>query len=187
VEIELVQPSATVPWWAQFLPLLVVAGILVWRFMRPQRISVTRMWIQPIVLVALAGWAIYASEQLNPAPGWEIAAALAIGAVAGVPFGVLRGMHTDVRPTDRPGVMYLGSSWATIAIFIAAFALRTVIRVTMPNRGSLSSAIGDGLLAFAIVFIATSYVVIVRKYREEVAGRLAVPPLPRPSGEEKEA
>jgi hypothetical protein len=187
VEIELVQPNTPVPWWAQFLPLLVVAGILVWRFMRPQRISVTRMWIQPIVLVALAGWAIYASEQLNPAPGWEIAAGLAIGAIAGVPFGILRGMHTDVRPTERPGVMYLGSSWATIAIFIAAFALRTVIRVTMPNHGSLSSVIGDGLLAFAIVFIATSYIVIVGKYREELAGRLAAPPAPQSVKEEEEA
>ncbi|MEO6836007.1 MAG: hypothetical protein ABI231_08910, partial [Candidatus Tumulicola sp.] len=75
------QPSPNVPWWLQLLPLVVVAAILIFRFIRPQRISVTRMWIQPIVLVLLTGWAIYTTETLNPAPGWEIAAALVAGAI----------------------------------------------------------------------------------------------------------
>jgi hypothetical protein len=172
------QSNTNVPWWAQLLPLVVVVAVLAVRFVRPQRISVTRMWIQPLILVVLTGWAIYASEILNPAPGWEIVVALLIGAVAGVPFGVLRGMHTDVRPTERRGVMYLGSSWVTIVIFVVAFGLRSVIRLLMPHRGSLSSAIGDGLLGFAIAFIAASYVVIFRKYEAEVAGRLAAPAPP---------
>lgn len=101
-----------------------------------------------------------------------------IGAIAGVPFGILRGIHTDVRPTDRPGVMYLGSSWVTIAIFLVAFGLRSGVRFMMPRHGSLTGAVGDGLLAFAIAFIIASYVVIARKYREEVAGRLASQPAP---------
>jgi hypothetical protein len=73
-------------------------------------------------------------------------------------------MHTDVRPTDKPGVMHLGSSWVTIAIFAVAFGLRYAIRMAMPQRGELTGTIGDGLLAFAIVFIAASYFVIFRKY-----------------------
>jgi hypothetical protein len=172
------QPSPNVPWWVQLLPLVVVVVVLAIRFIRPQRISVTRMWIQPLILVALTGWTIYATEALNPAPGWQIVAALAIGGIVGVPFGVLRGIHTDVRPTERPGVMYLGSSWITIVIFAVAFGLRAVVRTIMPHRGSLSAAIGDGLLAFAIAFIAASYVVIFRKYELEVAGRLSAPPAP---------
>lgn len=172
------QATPNVSPWLQFLPLAIVVAILLFRFIRPQRISVTRMWIQPIVLVVLTSYAIYATEKLNPAPVWEIALALVIGAVAGVPFGILRGLHTDVRPTERRGVMYLGSSWITILIFLVAFGLRTTIRVLVPHRGSLSSAIGDGLLGFAIAFIVASYVVIFRKYEEEVAGRLASPPAP---------
>lgn len=170
--------SPNSPSWLQFLPLAIVAIILIFRFIRPQRISVTRMWIQPIILVMLTGWVVYATEAMNPAPGWEVAVALIVGALAGIPLGILRGIHTDVRPTDRPGVMYLGSSWVTITIFIAAFGSRTVIRMLMPRHGSLSSAIGDGLLTFAIAFIITSYVVIFRKYQEEVAGRLAAPAAP---------
>ncbi|HEX4013458.1 MAG TPA: hypothetical protein VHX17_06125 [Candidatus Cybelea sp.] len=134
--------------------------------LRPQRISVTRMWISPIILCALTAWVIYLNNMLNPAPPLEIALGLVIGAFAGLPFGILRGMHTDVRPTDRRGVMYLGSSWVTLIIFAAAFGLRYVIRLFIPRHGSLTATIGDGLLAFAITFIGASYVVIFRKYEE---------------------
>ncbi len=140
---------------------------------RPQRISVARMWISPIVLCALTGWVIYMNDVMNPAPPWEIALGIVLGIVLGIPFGVLRGLHTDVRPTDRRGVMYLGSSWVTLVIFVVAFGLRYVVRMVMPHRGSLSATIGDGLLGFAIAFIATSYVVILRKYEAVVKARAA--------------
>jgi Protein of unknown function (DUF1453) len=165
--------SGGAPAWAQFLPLIIVVAVLTIRLVRPQRISVTRMWVTPIIFCALSAWAIYAAEMINPAPPWEIAIGLIVGAAAGIPFGILRGIHTDVRPTDRPGVMYLGSSWATIAIFGAAIALRYGARALMPHRGSLSSVVGDGALAFAITFIATSYLSIYRKYERELAGKIA--------------
>ncbi len=122
------------------------------------------MWVSPIILCALTVWVIYANDKLNPAPPVEIALGVVVGALAGVPFGILRGMHTTVRLTDRRGVMYLGSSWVTLAIFIVAFGLRYGVRSFMPHRGSLVGTIGDGLLAFAIAFIAASYAVIFRKY-----------------------
>lgn len=122
------------------------------------------MWVTPLLLCGLTAWVIYANNMLNPAPPFEIALGLVAGAVAGIPFGILRGIHTEVRPTERPGVMYLGSSWVTLAIFIGAFGLRYGVRELMPQRGSLAGAVGDGLLAFAIAFIVTSYVVILRKY-----------------------
>jgi hypothetical protein len=141
-------------------------ALLAVRLIRPQKITVTRMWVTPLVLCVLMGWVIYANEMLNPTPPLEIAAALIIGGICGVPFGILRGMHTDVRPTDRRGVMYLGSSWITLAIFAVAFGLRFVIRELMPTTGTLSGAIGDALLAFAIAFIVASYAVIFRKYEK---------------------
>jgi hypothetical protein len=155
----------------QLLPLLIVIVLLAIRLIRPQRISVTRMWITPIVLCFLTAWVIYVNETINPAPPLEIALGLIVGALAGIPFGILRGIHTDVRPTDRPGVMYLGSSWITIVIFGAAFGLRYAVRLLMPQHGSLSGTIGDGLLAFAIAFIITSYLMIFRKYEAESASR----------------
>jgi hypothetical protein len=145
-----------------------VVVILAIRLVKPQRISVTRMWITPILLCVLTGWAIYANDLINPAPSAEIALGLILGAAVGLPFGILRGMHTDVRPTDRRGVMYLGSSWITLLIFVGAFAVRYVARILMPQRGSLTGIVGDAVLAFAIAFIAASYVVIFRKYEKLV-------------------
>ena len=158
------QSSAGAPGWAQLLPLVIVVVVLTIRMIRPTRISVTRMWITPIVLCGLAAVAVYANQQAEPAPFWAIALGIVAGLATGSPFGVLRGVHTDVRAADRPGVMYLGSSWITAAIFIGAFALRYAARELMPHSGILAGIIGDALLAFAIAFIATSYAVIFRKY-----------------------
>ena len=141
-----------------------VVAILAVRFVRPQKISVTRMWVTPIFLCLLTAWVIYINEMLNPAPPLEIALGIVIGACAGIPLGILRGMHTEVRPTEKRGVMYLGSSWITIAIFAVAFGLRYAVRALMPHRGSLTGTIGDALLAFAVAFIVASYAVIFRKY-----------------------
>jgi hypothetical protein len=91
---------------------------------------------------------------------------------------MLRGRHTDVRLTDRPGVMYLGASWASGLIFAAAFGFRFVVRMVMPHRGALSSVISDALLAFALAYICTSYLAIYRKYEAEVAGQIPSPPEP---------
>lgn len=163
------QSSQNAPVWAQLLPVVVIVAILAIRSIRPARISVTRMWITPIVFCALAGFVIYGTQQLEPAPVWEIAAGLIAGSVAGIPFGILRGTHTDVRPADRPGVMYLGSSWMTILVYLVAFGLRFAVREVMPHRGALAGVIGDALLGFAIAFIATSYIVIFRKYEVAAA------------------
>ena len=152
------------PAWLQLLPLVIVVVLLAVRMVRPQRISVTRMWLTPIILCGLTAWVIYANEMLNPAPPIEIVLGLAIGGLLGIPFGALRGRHTDVRPTDRRGVMYLGSSWVTLVILLAVFGFRFVIRTLMPHRGSLAATVGDGLLAFAITYIAASYAVIFQKY-----------------------
>jgi hypothetical protein len=172
------QTNPAAPAWVRFVPLVIVVLVLAFRLVRPQRISVTRMWVTPIVFCALSAWVIYAGQKLNPASPLEIVLGLVVGAAAGVPFGILRGVHTDVRPTDRPGVMYLGSSWATIVIFVAAFALRYAARTLMPQRGSIASVVGDAALAFAITFIVTSYISIYRKYERELAGKIAAPPAP---------
>jgi hypothetical protein len=170
--------SSTMPVWGQLLPIVIVLVLVIVRTIRPQRISVTRLWLSPLILCGIAAFSIYETEMLNPAPVWEIAVGLIVGAAAGIPFGMLRGYHTDVRPTDRPGVMYLGSSWAASLIFVGAFGLRFGIRTLMPHRGSLATVVGDGLLAFAIAYIATSYLAIYRKYQAELAGAIAAPPAP---------
>ncbi len=143
---------------------IIIAAIVLFRASRPQRTSVTRMWISAGILMLLAVFAIVAGEMRFSAPAWEIALALAVGAGAGIPIGMLRGHHTRVSATDRHGVMELGASWATAGIYLGAFVLRGVVRMLMPATSPLGAVIGDGLLAFAIAIIAVTYLTVYRKY-----------------------
>ncbi len=143
---------------------IVVIGLILFRASRPQRISVTRMWAQAIILMLVGAFAIYSYELLNPAPLWEVIAAVIIGVVAGVPVGILRGHHTQVSATDRHGVMQLGPSWATAGIYVGAFGFRALLRYLVPPASPLGSVVGDAVMVFAIAIIGTTYYAVYRKY-----------------------
>jgi Protein of unknown function (DUF1453) len=150
---------------------VIVIALFVWRMARPQRTSVLRLWIMPLSLVVLTGlsiWAnIYASalQGQMPPPYWEIAAVLFVGALLGVPLGFLRGRHSEVKPTERAGVMYVHSSPVIIVVWLAAFVARAALRAYLPHAQSGAALGGDGLLAFAIAALITSYYAIYKKYR----------------------
>ena len=143
---------------------IVIIALILFRASRPQRISVTRMWVMAIVLMLLGAFAIYGYEQLNPAPPFEIVLAVLIGIAAGVPVGMLRGRHTHVSATDRHGVMQLGPSWATAGIYIGAFVVRAILRMLVPPASPLGTVVGDAVLVFAIAIIGTTYYVVYQKY-----------------------
>jgi hypothetical protein len=101
----------------------------------------------------------------TPPPDWEIAAALLVGAVLGVPLGVLRGQHTDVRATERRGVMFVQSSPVIVIVWLAAFVARAALRAYMPHAQGGAALAGDGVMAFAVAALITSYYAIYTKYR----------------------
>lgn len=136
--------------------------MVLYRASRPQRISVTRMWIQAGFLILLAALAIFAAESQS-APMWQVALAAVLGLIAGIPVGLLRGHHTQVAATTKHGVMQLGPSWVTAGIYLGAFLLRAVIRATLP-AGTLGAVAGDGLLVFAIGIVGATYYAVYRKY-----------------------
>jgi hypothetical protein len=146
------------------LILAVILALVLYRSARPQRTSVTRMWIYAGILIAVAAISLYESMVLFQPPIWEIAAAIVLGLVAGIPLGLLRGHHTQVTTTDRDGVMQLGPSWQTAAIYIAAFGARFAIRAALPPTSTIGNVIGDGLLFFAIGIIGATYYAVYQKY-----------------------
>ena len=152
---------------------VIIAGLMVYRNLRPQKMTLTRMWVAPILFTAMTAFAIWGSQQTNPAPAWAIAVAVVAGLILGAPLGYLRGKHTNVRITDKPGVMYLDASWVVLALWLGAFVLRRVIQALLP-QGAISSIIGDGLIVFAIGTVVISYVEIYKKYRalEAAAGQI---------------
>jgi hypothetical protein len=152
---------------------VVVIALFVWRMSRPQRTTVAGLWVRPIILVLLtafvvwsAGFAAVALGQ-TPPPAWEVAVVLAVGAVLGIPLGLLRGKHSEVKPTERPGVMYVHSSPLIAIIWIVAFVARAAIRYLVPGAQSGAGVWGDGLLAFAVAAIIASSFAIYSKYRQQ--------------------
>jgi hypothetical protein len=155
----------------------VVGALVIYRVSVPRRVSVTRMWVMAGILMALAVLAIVAYERMNPAPAWEIAIAIVGGLVAGIPVGLLRGYHTKVSATERPGVMQLGASWATAGIYLGAFALRAGIRYLVPMTSPAGSIVGDALLVFAIAIVGASYYAVYRTYQTLEAVTITTSPV----------
>lgn len=154
------QPSV----WNQLAIYVVIAGIVLFRYTRPMKMSIARLFIAPVVFLALTVVSIWASQQLNPAPAWAIAAAVVLGVVFGVPLGIGMSAHRIVRRTEQPHIMYVEPSWVTAVIWIGAFILRAVIRLLLPP-GVVATVVGDGLVLFGISAIVASYFVIYRKFR----------------------
>ena len=145
------------------LILAVILALILFRASRPQRTSVTRMWIYATIQMAVVALLLYESLSVFVPPIWELVAAIALGFVAGIPVGLLRGHHTQVSATDRHGVMQLGPSWQTATIYIAALAVRFFIRMELPPS-AFGNVIADGLLFFALGIVGATYFAIYQKY-----------------------
>lgn len=154
------QPSV----WSQLAIYIVIAGIVLFRYSRPMKMSMVRLFITPFVFLAMTVAVIWSSELVNPAPVIWIAAAVVIGVALGVPLGIAMSAHRVVRRTEKRHVMYVEPSWVTAVIWIGAFILRVVIRLLLP-QGVMATVVGDGLVLFGISAILASYFVIYRKFR----------------------
>lgn len=161
------QPSTTFT----ILVYVVVLGVFVYRMTRPRRMSVAQLAVMPFVLLAITALAVWGNAQaaaLNGtpmAPPWQTGVALTLGCVLGIPLGILRGQHSEVRPADKPGVMFVHSSPLIIVVWLAAFALRALVRVVAPRAGPAETLAGDAALTFAVSALVFSYVVIYQRYR----------------------
>lgn len=150
---------------------VVAIAFFVWRMSRPQRTTVIGLWLRPVFLVFLTAFVVWSGNFAGlvlgqtPPPAWEVAAVLFVGAALGVPLGFLRGRHSEVKPTGRPGVMYVHSSPIIVIVWLAAFVARAALRFLMPGAQTGANIWGDGLLAFAVAAIVTSCFAIYAKYR----------------------
>ncbi|MGC8485451.1 MAG: hypothetical protein ACP5O6_07455 [Candidatus Baltobacteraceae bacterium] len=143
---------------------LAAFALVLFRMSRPQRISTARLWVAPTLLTFVGIWAVYAEQSLAPSPLWEIVVAVILGVALGVPLGFLRGAHTPVQATKDPGVMLLGSALVPALIYVTAFAARVLLHLVFPLGSAIGAVVGDGLLVFAVAFLAASYFAIYRKY-----------------------
>ncbi len=142
---------------------IVVIAMLVWRMMRPARVSVARIWVRPAILVVFVALAVWGERFTAPAPAWEVAAILAAGAVLGIPLGILRGRHSQVQSTERAGVYVVRSSPFIVVVWLVAFVARGAIRYFIPGASHGATVWSLGFLAFATAAILASAFIVHQK------------------------
>jgi energy-coupling factor transporter transmembrane protein EcfT len=152
----------------QLVVYLAIIALVIVRLMRPQRMRASRLWIGPAAIVALSVFVIWVSYEAHAAV-WAIALAVVAGLILGVPFGLVRGRHTDVRTTENPHVLLVQPSTAPVLIWFAAFAVRFLIRALFPNVGPTGLALSDGFLAFALASVIAARYVIAQKFKAQHA------------------
>ena len=143
---------------------LIVAVVIVFRFTRPMRLTASRLWIAPAILVALTAFVIWGSVEAH-ASASAIGIAVVLGAAFGVPFGLLRGRHSRVRKTENPKVLLVEPSLIPFLIWLLAFGLRFAIRTFLPRAGPGTMAASDGFLAFAVASVIAARYVIAEKFK----------------------
>ena len=137
----------------QFAPYLLPALILVLvvrRSLTERKLKAERLWVMPVLLLAVGGWALYASPPVNPLAIGAVTAALALGVLAGWWRGRLP------RITIDPATHNLTSKTSPIGTLLIAglYLLRYGVRAyevdhpaALPGGAAL---ITDALMVFAI-------------------------------------
>lgn len=148
----------------RYLPIILVVILVIWRNSRPQTMNEVRFWIPVALLVFLTGFMFYGLMRVDPDAITYGLIASAVGIVLGIPFGIARGHHSQVRLADKQGHFIVDPSLVVLLIWLGAFAARFLVRFFLPTAGAVTLGVSDGLVVFAMTSVVVARVVIFRKY-----------------------
>jgi hypothetical protein len=131
---------------------LVAAAFVVRRTLRPQTVRVWGLIAAPVLLFIVA-CAIVVHAPPTSAIGVGI---IATGAIGGAALGYARALHSRVTLGPRPGTLVVAGNGILVAILLAAFAARLLIRAASGNAGSLSLALSDAFLIFGVTSVGVA-------------------------------
>lgn len=167
---------------APYIPLLLVAALVLRRAGKPQKVNPGRMWIRPLILLLLVGTALIA----GPFPGLLIEALFALAAGAGVGVGYLRAHHQKLSIDAKTGRISSQTSTIGTVLVLGLFALRFGLRTVFPetsqhhHAATTATYATNGLLIFTVAMLVTNSILIWNRTRPLVAahaaGTLEMPP-----------
>jgi hypothetical protein len=160
--------TAAQPIYYALLVLFIVVRFLM-RELRERHLSNVQLFVLPGILLAM--WlALAISAGANAHPDF---AELGLRNAIALPFGVLVGFgvarFTTVRIGDDGKIFFRGS-YVTVAIWLAALALRFGARYVFPSGLAVSSVLASSASLVLLVFVATA-VVRLLVYRKANAER----------------
>jgi hypothetical protein len=135
------------------LPLLALV-LIVRRSLRRRRLKAERLWVMPVLLLAIAGSSLAASPPAASSAVAAVVAAAALGALAGWWRGRLTHIAVD------PATHELTSRTSVVGALLVAglFAVRYGLRmIELQRPAALPGGAGlatDALMAFAVAMVA---------------------------------
>lgn len=163
--------------WLSYLPLLIFAALMFWRFRslnRARPLRVSTLWIMPVVVLCLVGFALYGMRPLEV--GWlAFFGGLVVGALLGVQRARMVRLHIEGEGGEARVMMR--QSMAALVMILAIFALRRLLFSGFhPATGAHPAAgallVTDGMLGFAAGVICVQRVVLWMRARSLVARHL---------------
>ena len=148
----------------QGISVLLVLGLVIYRNSRPQVMNEVRFWFPVAIFAFLTAFMFYGITKTEPSAMTHALIASAVGIVLGIPLGIARGHHSQVRLHDKQGHFIVDPSLVVMLIWLGAFGLRYAIRLFLPTAGDATLGVSDGLLVFAITSVIVARIVIFRKY-----------------------
>jgi hypothetical protein len=156
---------------ASIVVIIIVLAVVILRNARTQKMTVSRFWILPVIILAVTVLGLWSSIAEEHADIVAAIIAAAIGIVLGIPLGIARGHHSKVRLGDAPGTLYVDPSLVVTLIWLAAFAIKYGLRAFLPDAGPIAVAASDGFLFFGVSSVLVARLVIFRKYETLRAGQ----------------
>jgi len=147
--------AANVSPWATLIPIVIAMGLVILRNSRARRLRIEAMWIAPVIIVVLIGFALFGETArgglvLTPLNiGLDIA-----GVVIGGGLGWWRARFTNI--TIDPATHELTSQASPIGmvVIMGILVLRTVIRVYAAQSngplGQWGPPLTDALLVMSV-------------------------------------
>jgi hypothetical protein len=111
---------------------LLVVGRFLARELKERKLLLSRIYVLPGILGIIALALLIATVVLFPETTWLVAGEALITLGVGFGIGLAVSHFTTLRVTDDPDAVYVLGSYATVAIWIGAFALRWAARVLVP-------------------------------------------------------
>lgn len=129
--------------------ILLVVVLRLWRGSRVRKLRVERMWVRPLIILAILGLTIYSAPPPMTLPAL---AALTIAAAAGLAFGWQRGRMVRISIDVETHALTSQQSMWGLLVFIGIIAARLAIRYALQGAHDLGgvpvAVIADSVTVF---------------------------------------
>jgi len=154
---------------AAVLPLLLVALVVVrfaFRELRERTVSMAQIWVRPALLVALTGYLVVLTLSIDGRDDAITTMSLLTGVLLGAITGVAIVRNTTFAPAAKANAVKVRGNRATLAIWLAALAVRVLARYLYPGGGNLRAQLP--LNCGTVALVATAFVVIAIAFQREI-------------------